>query len=168
MAAITLYVKPGCAVNARQRRLLESAGHRVQTRDLLAEPWTAERLLAFFAEMPVAQWFNRAAPRIKSGEIDPLCVSPESAIALMLEDRLLIRRPLIEVGETRIAGFDLQRLRTDIALELSGADELQDGSRRAAGHAAQSWDQCVRTAAATVLPERAASLAGQIRGVHEN
>ncbi len=48
MTAIVFYEKPGCLTNARQRRLLEAAGHQVVRRDLLAEPWTAGRLRDFF------------------------------------------------------------------------------------------------------------------------
>ncbi len=44
MTAIVFYEKPGCVTNARQRRLLEAAGHQVVRRNLLVERWTAERL----------------------------------------------------------------------------------------------------------------------------
>ena len=73
---------------------------------LLAERWTAERLRGFFGATPVASWFNPAAPRIKSGEIDPAGYDASAALAIMLEDPLLIRRPLVEANEERCAGFD--------------------------------------------------------------
>jgi nitrogenase-associated protein len=106
MATITFYQKPGCRTNARQKQMLEAAGHAVIARSLLAEPWSAERLLGFFGSTPVASWFNPAAPRIKSGEIDPAGLDASAALAIMLEDPLLIRRPLVEAGEQRCAGFD--------------------------------------------------------------
>ncbi|HMN82064.1 MAG TPA: hypothetical protein PKA20_19360 [Burkholderiaceae bacterium] len=71
MATIEFYQKPGCATNARQKRMLEAAGHTVNARSLLSEPWTAETLLGFFGSTLVPTWFNPAAPRIKSGEIVP-------------------------------------------------------------------------------------------------
>jgi nitrogenase-associated protein len=110
VTTIVFYEKPRCATNARQRRLLESAGHQVIVRDLLVEPWTAERLQEFFAGLPVQEWFNPAAPRIKSGAIDPGRLTAEAALALMLADPLLIRRPLMEIADERIAGFDPERL----------------------------------------------------------
>lgn len=70
MATIQFYQKPGCATNARQRRMLEAAGHTVIAKSLLAEPWTAEGLRGFFGSTPVTAWFNPAAPRIKSGETE--------------------------------------------------------------------------------------------------
>jgi nitrogenase-associated protein len=106
MATITFYEKPGCKTNARQKTMLETAGHIVVARSLLTEPWTAERLRGFFGSTPVTSWFNPAAPRIKSGEIDPAAVDAWAALAIMVQDPLLIRRPLVEVGEQRCAGFD--------------------------------------------------------------
>lgn len=106
MATVIFYQKPGCGTNGRQRHMLEAAGHVVVARNLLAEPWTAERLSGFFGATPVTAWFNPAAPRIKSGEVDPAGMDAATALALMLNDPLLIRRPLIEVDKERCAGFD--------------------------------------------------------------
>ena len=100
------YQKPGCGTNARQIRALEAAGHQVIAKNLLAERWNAEELRGFFGESPVASWFNTAAPRIKSGEVMPAAIDAASAIALMLDDPLLIRRPLVQVDGARCAGFD--------------------------------------------------------------
>ncbi|MFG1461858.1 arsenate reductase family protein [Xanthobacter sp. DSM 24535] len=123
MTAIVFFQKPGCGTNARQILMLERAGYRVEARNLLTEPWTGERLLGFFGETPVPSWFNPAAPRIKSGEILPQMLDPASALALMLADPLLIRRPLVEQGTARCAGFDREPvtswLRDDAALSAA-------------------------------------------------
>ncbi|MEJ1964596.1 MAG: hypothetical protein WDO56_24825 [Gammaproteobacteria bacterium] len=130
MATIVFYEKPGCATNARQRQVLEAAGHQVISRSLLAEPWTGERLLRFFEGLAVADWFNRASPRVKSGEIDPLGLTAEDALALLVADRLLIRRPLLEIGTLRMAGFDPQRLQANTGLQPPDAARgLQDCPR---------------------------------------
>ncbi|MFG1361297.1 ArsC/Spx/MgsR family protein [Xanthobacter pseudotagetidis] len=106
MAKVVFYEKPGCGTNARQRQILAAAGHELDVRSLLAEPWTAARLRAFFGATPVASWFNPASPRVKSGAVDPAATGAEAAIALMLADPLLIRRPLVEAEGVRCAGFD--------------------------------------------------------------
>jgi len=106
VATIQFYQKPGCATNARQKRMLEAAGHTVIAKSLLTEPWSAEALRGFFGSTPVATWFNPAAPRIKSGEIVPEKLDTADAIALMLDDPLLIRRPLVKADGQRCAGFD--------------------------------------------------------------
>jgi nitrogenase-associated protein len=106
MVDVIFYEKLGCGGNARQKALLMHAGHRLEVRDLLRWPWTSEALLGFLDPLPVAQWFNRAAPRIKNGEIDPEAIDREAALALLLAEPLLIRRPLMEAaGECRL-GFD--------------------------------------------------------------
>ena len=101
MVQIVFFEKPGCAGNARQRKLLEVAGHTLDRRDLLTAPWTRDALLAFLAPLPVAQWFNRAAPRIKSGDVVPEQLSAESALTQLLAEPLLIRRPLIRRRQFR-------------------------------------------------------------------
>jgi nitrogenase-associated protein len=106
MAKVLFWEKPGCAGNARQKALLAASGHEVVARDLRAEPWTAGRLRSFFGDRPVPAWFNRTSPRVKSGEIDPEALDEAAALGLMLADPLLIRRPLMQVGERRETGFE--------------------------------------------------------------
>jgi len=106
MARIIFYEKPGCGGNARQKALLEASGHDLEARNLLAYHWTAAELTSFFGARPVAEWFNLSSPRVKSGEIEPASLDPQVALALMLADPLLIRRPLMEVEGRREVGFD--------------------------------------------------------------
>ena len=128
MATIVFYEKPGCANNARQKLWLANAGHQVDARNLLTEPWTRERLLAFFGKRPVAQWFNRAAPRVKAGEIVPENLAADTALTMMLAEPLLIRRPLMESAGRREVGFDAEvvdawlGLTPKIVEKLSGMD----------------------------------------------
>ena len=116
MALIIFYEKRGCSGNVRQRALLEAAGHTVDARNLLAEPWSRMKLLPFFAGLPVAQWFNRNSPAIKSGEIDPERCDRETALELMLTHPLLIRRPLLEVDGVCRSGFDVAAIDAWIGL----------------------------------------------------
>ncbi|WP_445490523.1 ArsC/Spx/MgsR family protein [Rhodopseudomonas sp. RCAM05734] len=106
MTEIIFYEKPGCRTNARQKLLLAAAGHVITAKNLLTEPWTGDRLREFFGATPVASWFNAAAPRIESGEIDPGAFDAAAALATLVEDPLLIRRPLVEANGLRCAGFD--------------------------------------------------------------
>jgi len=122
MTRITFYEKPGCGGNARQRAALQAAGHELERRDLLAEPWTAERLLDFLAPLPVADWFNRAAPRVRDGEIVPERLSREQALALLLAEPLLIRRPLMRRQDSgsRLVGFDPAAVEAWVGLSPAG------------------------------------------------
>ena len=122
MTLITFYEKPGCANNTRQKALLAAAGHEVVARNLLTELWTEERLLEFFGNRPVAEWFNRAAPRVKSGEIVPEQMDEAEALQLMIADPVLIRRPLIEANGRREAGFNQEKIKAWLGLNLVGKD----------------------------------------------
>jgi nitrogenase-associated protein len=116
MATVVFYEKPGCGNNTKQKVWLAASGHTVLAKNLLTEKWTAERLRAFFGELPVAQWFNPAAPRVKSGEVDPATFNADAALELMLQEPLFIKRPLMEVdGEFRV-GFDTDAVRAWIGL----------------------------------------------------
>lgn len=125
MATVVFYEKPGCMNNTRQKLLLAAAGHTVQARSLLTERWTAERLRAFFGSLPVADWFNRSSPRVWGGEVSPEDLDEAEALRLMLADPLLVRRPLLEVGEERRVGFDAAAVDRWIGLQspaLTGED----------------------------------------------
>jgi len=116
MAVVTFWEKPGCVNNTRQKALLVASGHAVVAKSLLAEPWDAARLRSFFGDRPVADWFNRASPRVKAGEIVPETTNAADALAAMLADPLLIRRPLMEVEGRREVGFDPVRVAAWIGL----------------------------------------------------
>jgi nitrogenase-associated protein len=122
MAKVIFYEKPGCGNNTKQKALLAAAGHEVEARNLLAEPWTEAALLSFFGTRPVAEWFNRAAPRVKSGEIVPEILDAEQAMWLLLNDPLLIRRPLIEAEGRKEIGFNQDAIHAWLGLTPTGAD----------------------------------------------
>lgn len=117
MAKVIFYEKPGCGGNARQKALLRRSGHDLDVRDLLTTAWTHEALRAFFGARPVAEWFNLASPRVKSGEVTPAALDAEGALTLMLADPLLIRRPLLDAGGRREAGFDAELIDAWIGLQ---------------------------------------------------
>jgi nitrogenase-associated protein len=122
--AVIFYEKPGCLTNARQKALLERNHCRLTVRSLLSEPWTEERLYAFLERRPVAEWFNPAAPAIKSGEIDPRYLDKASAMALLLRDPILIRRPLLDTPFGKTAGFDDAALLEQLGVQN---EELHNG-----------------------------------------
>lgn len=116
MAVIDFYEKPGCVNNTRQKRWLIASGHQVVEHNLLTEALRPKELRAFFGNLPVAKWFNRSAPTIKSGQVVPERLDESQAIALMIHDPLLIRRPLMQVGDKKSAGFDSELLAQWIGL----------------------------------------------------
>jgi nitrogenase-associated protein len=117
VATVIFFEKPGCVNNSRQIKLLEAAGHELIVKDLLKEKWTLENLYKYFWSMPVKEWFNLSAPGIKSAEVVPEELNRLSALSLMLQDPLLIRRPLMQVGEQRMAGFNPAKVDAWIGLQ---------------------------------------------------
>ncbi|MBB4198402.1 arsenate reductase family protein [Rhodoblastus sphagnicola] len=124
MTQILFYEKPGCATNRKQKALLAEAGHEVFARDLLAEPWTAERLRGFFGDAPVEDWFNPNAPSVKSGEVDPRAFDAERALKAMAAAPLLIRRPLIEALGQKCSGFDRDLVRALLGPDTKPAETV--------------------------------------------
>ena len=132
MTEVVFYEKPGCIGNARQKRLLSGLGHRLVVRDLLTERWSAERLRLFFDTLPVADWFNATAPQVKSGAIDPSTLDEDEALALMLAEPLLIRRPLIETAFGRCCGFESNPVLDALGVRIADGEDLQSCARAAA------------------------------------
>jgi nitrogenase-associated protein len=125
MAHITYYTKLGCMTSAKQVALLERSGHDVEVRDLLAHDWSADELLSYVGEIPVAEWFNEKSPRVKSGEIIPSAYEAEAALQLLMSDHLLIHRPLMESEGVKVCGFDLARMHAWVGLsEYSAEDDF--------------------------------------------
>lgn len=125
MATVLFWEKSGCVNNTRQKQMLRAAGHIIEPRDLLTETWSAEALRAFFGKLPVTDWFNRSAPAVKQGRVMPEAVSEAEALAMMLAEPLLIRRPLMQVGSRRMAGFNPIEVDAWIGLQESVLDDLE-------------------------------------------
>ncbi|MBF5096251.1 nitrogen fixation protein NifO [Azospirillum sp. INR13] len=106
MAEVIFYGMAGCPANAKQKQQLTAAGHTLVERDLATAELTADDLRAFFGDKDVDAWFNRRAAAVKSGAVNPENLDESAALSAMLADRDLIRRPLIQAGDRREAGFD--------------------------------------------------------------
>jgi len=130
MATVIFYEKPNCANNTRQKKRLTEAGHRVVAKNILEQPWTVETLRPFFGDLAVRDWFNYSAPAIKHGEVEPETLDDKQALALMLENPLLIRRPLMQVGDHYRAGFDTEKMEAWLGLTaLNTEADLETCSR---------------------------------------
>jgi nitrogenase-associated protein len=119
MAHVIFYENPDCAEHARQKALLMASGHTVEARDLLAEPWSVSSLRPYFAEKSIRDWFNPISPRLKQSDIDLDTITPQAALVAMILDPLLIRAPLMRIGDRCEAGFDAERVHGWIGLAPS-------------------------------------------------
>lgn len=142
MSVITFYGKPGCLTNRKQKALLRQAGFELELVDLLEHPWQAEELASFFAGRPVAEWFNRAAPLVRDGHVDPEVLGAEDALSMLLAEPILIRRPLLDYRGLRSAGFDLAQIQEMLGVTLVTAE----------ADVPENIDQCSRPQAAEGCP----------------
>lgn len=125
MAVVEFYEKPGCINNTRQKKMLQAAGHTVEAKSLLTEVWDAEELKKYFDSLPVQEWFNTSAPDIKSGKIDPAVLDEKTALELMQQQPLLIRRPLMKVDNEYCAGFEITQVDQWLGLIEDGTADLE-------------------------------------------
>jgi nitrogenase-associated protein len=130
MAEVVFYGLASCTANTKQKQQLKSAGHALVDKDLAGGGWTRETLRPFFEDRPVAEWFNKRAAAIKQGAVDPETLDEAAALDAMIADVDLIRRPLIEVGEMKAAGFDPARLNALIGLAPQGGESCDDKHSR--------------------------------------
>lgn len=138
MAVVIFYEKPGCAGNAFQRALLEASGHTVEVRDLLRADWMRLQLLPFLKALPVSEWFNRNATLVRSGAINPDAFDAADAttvLSMLIENPLLIRRPLLEVDGVCRAGFDVRAIHRWIGLSAAFGEGVAAGDADTCRHA---------------------------------
>jgi len=120
MKLVLFYEKPGCATNARQKKLLNAAGCTLIVQNLLELTMGPDELRTYLEAEPVAQWFNPNAPDVKSGMVVPHTFTAEAALPLLLENPILIRRPLISVNGHRMCGFDQSKIEALLDVSLEG------------------------------------------------
>jgi len=107
---VVFYEKPFCAANAKQKQILRESGCTLIERNLLEHGLDGDTLRSFMGDKKVADWFNPAAPAIKNGEISPETLDEVSAMELLMSNPILIRRPLMVIGNEKLCGFDADKV----------------------------------------------------------
>jgi len=80
-------------------------------RDYAKNALTAAELRDLFAGRDPRDFLNPRSPAFKAMGLAGKTLSPENAIALMVKEPNLIKRPIVVAGKEMIAGFDRDRLR---------------------------------------------------------
>jgi predicted DNA-binding transcriptional regulator AlpA len=97
-----------------------ASGHQLVVRDLRGQFWSNVRLLEFLADLPVAAVVQPGRAGDQGG--DPSCPSNSMSGAHWRccgTIPLLIRRPLLQVGEERRVGFDVAAIDAWIGLRAA-------------------------------------------------
>lgn len=119
MAEVWFFEKPGCVTNNKQKQLLAQSGHVVHSMNLLEYQWTTTTLLRFLDGLPVTDWFNPSARQIKDGSVQPQTLTEEQALQLLIDEPILIRRPLLHAEGQYMTGFDIERVAQWIGLRTT-------------------------------------------------
>ena len=106
MNIVIFYEKPGCLTNEKQKNAFRDSGYKIIERDLLNHGMSEKELYEFIKNMPVTKWFNPNAPQIKNGEIIPVDLSEKEALTLVTKNPILLRRPLMIIGNKKLCGFN--------------------------------------------------------------
>lgn len=121
---VVFYEKTGCAGNKKQKELLKANNVELDIKSLLDSKWDKTTLESFFVGLKKDEIVNKFAPKIKSGEIDISSLTKEQLIYKMIQEPILIKRPLIVVDNTKICGFDIPKLNEALNIDLDTKKEL--------------------------------------------
>lgn len=110
MAKIMFFEKTGCKNNTKQKQILEHNGHEVEAIDIINYQWTKQALLAFFNDIEPKHWFNLNAPSITNGSIITGSFDKDTALEALLNEHILIKRPLMVIGSTKLVGFNIEEI----------------------------------------------------------
>lgn len=108
--AITMYGIPNCDTVKKARAWLDARGVAYVFHDFKKQGVPADRLTRWTGELGVDTVLNRRGTtwRRLSPEQQAQAQSPAGALALMLAQPSVIKRPLMEWGQAVSAGFDAQ------------------------------------------------------------
>ena len=106
MTRPTLYGIRNCDTVKKARAWLDARGVGYDFHDYKTAGIDSARLRAWAAELGWETLLNRAGTTFrKLPEADKQGLDADKAIALMLAQPSMIRRPLLDLGDRRVAGF---------------------------------------------------------------
>jgi nitrogenase-associated protein len=91
---------------------------------MLKTAWTKESLELFFENLEGEQNFNMSAPEIKNNEINIASLSKAEAITLMIQNPILIKRPLLEINQTKLCGFDIDAINALLNIAMPKPNDI--------------------------------------------
>ena len=107
---IAIYGIKNCDTMKKARAFLDERGLAYVFHDYKAEGIAAEKLLAWIGKVGWETLVNRAGTTFKKlPEAERQGLTEASAVALMLAQPSMIKRPVLESGAELIVGFDAAR-----------------------------------------------------------
>ena len=124
MAEIKVFLDRNCSKSLNLKSDLQANGNILYCSELSSHCWTREKLLPFVRGRQPVDIMNTAAPEIVCGEIDPVLLTFDEAVDLMVASKGLIRGPLIVVGGMHIQGVHDQRLQSYLASKTFNTNQV--------------------------------------------
>lgn len=121
---VVFYEKIGCVGNKKQKELLKANNIEFDVKSLLDSKWDKTTLESFFVGLNKNEIVNQFAPKVKSGEIDINSLTKEQLIYKMIQEPILIKRPLIVIDNTKICGFDIPKINEALNIDLDTKKEV--------------------------------------------
>jgi arsenate reductase (glutaredoxin) len=123
-AATVVWQYPKCSTCRKALKWLDEHGVELESIDLVQSPPSASQLRDLWkrSELPLAKMFNTSGESYRSGGFkDKLATMSESeALAALAADGKLIKRPLVDAGDTVLVGYDETRLATTFGSRRRG------------------------------------------------
>ena len=101
---------PKCSTCKKARAWLDEHGVAYEDRDIVADNPTAAELATWHREsgLPLRRFFNTSGRLYRARNVKALLdagLSDEDAYALLAEDGMLVKRPIVVAGRTVLTGF---------------------------------------------------------------
>lgn len=101
----TLWMKSSCTTCRKAKALLAELGVEVQVRDYWKQPLTATELEGLLPENPAPMLGNKS-PKFRELGLKDKQLSKAEAVALMVEDNNLLKRPILAHPKGTVIGLD--------------------------------------------------------------
>jgi Spx/MgsR family transcriptional regulator len=102
----TFYWRSNCSTCRDARKILRANNFAFEARDFLKEPLTRTELEEIIDANNVSLYLNSRHPVFKANNWKEKPPTKSQAIAAILQDNKVIRRPIIKIGKRYIVGFD--------------------------------------------------------------
>ncbi len=80
----------------------------LEERDFFKEPFTQQEIQDLASDVGTAQIFARRSPSLKKMGLADQDLSDEQMVSLMLQERRLVRRPLVRIGGRLLVGANIK------------------------------------------------------------
>jgi regulatory protein spx len=105
----TLYYKRGCSSCERARAWLSQHNITLKEREFFKNPLDANEIEELLGPRPVADLLSTRTTEYKARGLDKGNHSEAELLRLMEAEPRLLRRPLVQIGDELLIGFDPQR-----------------------------------------------------------